>query len=168
MDDLEHFYKMRAGYQSRINLLKQRRALRGELPTAEAMELAQAERDLEILEADSRLLAPSPELVLQLGPDARLAVVEQQGKFILQKVDSALRTIDRQLAQIRDDSAEYRAAERQERHERQQQLERERQEEKRQRELEKQQEKRERMLEQRFIWTVLAMIIIAVLVLAFR
>lgn len=161
MDDLEHYYKMRDSYKTRIKLLKERKALRGELSTADALELAQAERDLEVLEADSRTLAPSPELVAQLGPDARLAVLEQQNKFIVKKVDDAFSSLNQQLAQIRDGSAEYRTAEREERREYRALQERQRQEE-------KQQEKRERMLEQRFMWMVLAMIIIAVLVLAFR
>lgn len=111
MEDLEHLWKLRAGYQTRIRLLELTEARLGTLPTGQAMELLQARRDLEIVEAQLHTLPPSEALTKASGPDVRLAVVEYQLKGLSDTLNTAMRTIDGKLAEIRDTSMEWRATE---------------------------------------------------------
>lgn len=112
MEDLEHLWKLRDGYRRRIALLTEIKAERGELSTGQTIELQQAQRDLEIVEAQIQNGPPSPRLAANSGPDVRIAVVEFQVKAFGQKLDDALASLNGQLAQIRDSAKEWREAER--------------------------------------------------------
>ena len=112
MEDLEHLWKLRDEYRARIKLLKLQQARYGMLPTGQTIELQQAERDLEIVEAQLHTLPPSEALTKASGPDVRLAVVEYQLKGLSDTLNTAMRTIDGQLVEIRDTAIEWRAAER--------------------------------------------------------
>lgn len=112
MEDLEYLWKLRDEYKARINLLKLQEARYGTLPTGQAIELQQAQRDLEIVEAQLHTLPPSAALTKASGPDVRLAVVEYQIKALSDTLNTAMRTIDGQLAEIRDTAIDWRATER--------------------------------------------------------
>lgn len=91
-EDLRHLWDLRTSYLERIRLLEARQARRGELSSGDALELAQARRDKEAVEASLQLVPPSQEVNDAIGYDGRLAVVEYQIKALSQMFDEGMRS----------------------------------------------------------------------------
>lgn len=107
MDDAEiqHLLELREGYQARIRILQQRRARRGELSSGDALELQQAERDLELVSAQLQSTPPSPHLA-ELIPEARFAVMEVQMKAMNDRLNDGLTFINMRFEEFIELQAE--------------------------------------------------------------
>ena len=75
-EELQHLLELRSAYVERIHVLEERQARRGELPTTEAIDLIQARRDLEGVEARLQTVPLSRDARQAIGRDAHTIILE--------------------------------------------------------------------------------------------
>ena len=92
---------MRSGYQERIRLLEERQARRGELPSGEALELAQARRDVEAVEARLQTTPISQDVWRAIGLDAHTIILEYRVKVVEDKLHDGLLTLNNAIGDVR-------------------------------------------------------------------
>lgn len=109
-EELQHLLVMRAGYLERIHLLEARQARRGELPSGEALELGQAQRDLEGVEARLQTVPFSREARQAIGPHAQIIILEFRVKALEDKLHDGLLSLERKLTEMQGEGQERRQA----------------------------------------------------------
>lgn len=109
-EELQHLLTMRAGYLERIRLLEARQARRGELPSGEALELGQAQRDLEGVEARLQTVPVSREARQAIGPHAQIIILEFRVKALEDKLHDGLLSLERKLTEMQGEGQERRQA----------------------------------------------------------
>ncbi len=92
---------MRAGYVERIQLLEERQARRGDLPSGDALELAQARRDLEGVEARLQTVPLSRDARQAIGHDAHTIILEYRVKVVEDKLHDGLLTLNNAIGDVR-------------------------------------------------------------------
>jgi len=92
---------MRAGYVERIQLLEERQARRGDLPSGDALELAQARRDLEGVEARLQTVPLSRDVRQAIGRDAHTIILEYRVKVVEDKLHDGLLTLNNAIGDVR-------------------------------------------------------------------
>lgn len=98
---MQHLLAMRAGYVERIQLLEERQARRGDLPSGDALELAQARRDLEGVEARLQTVPLSRDVRQAIGRDAHTIILEYRVKVVEDKLNDGLLALNTAINQVR-------------------------------------------------------------------
>lgn len=98
---MQHLLAMRAGYVERIQLLEERQARRGDLPSGDALELAQARRDLEGVEARLQTVPLSRDARQAIGRDAHTIILEYRVKVVEDKLHDGLLTLNNAIGDVR-------------------------------------------------------------------
>lgn len=98
---MQHLLAMRAGYVERIQLLEERQARRGDLPSGDALELAQARRDLEGVEARLQTVPLSRDARQAIGHDAHTIILEYRVKVVEDKLHDGLLTLNNAIGDVR-------------------------------------------------------------------
>lgn len=98
---MQHLLAMRAGYVERIQLLEERQARRGDLPSGDALELAQARRDLEGVEARLQTVPLSRDVRQAIGHDAHTIILEYRVKVVEDKLHDGLLTLNNAIGDVR-------------------------------------------------------------------
>ena len=107
-EELQHLLTLRAAYIARIQLLEERQARRGELPSGEALELNQAQRDLEGIEARLQTVPVSREARQAIGPHAQIIILEFRVKALEDKLHDGLLSLERKLTEMQGEGQERR------------------------------------------------------------
>lgn len=123
-DDVEiaHLWALRDATRRRRFALEEQAAHYGPgAPPHIPIELAQARTDEELIEARLRAVAvePSAAVGAQIGTEGRIVILEHKHAMRSKMVDDALYQFRQELATIREEAHDWRAAERQQREERQ-------------------------------------------------
>ena len=119
-EEIAHLWALRDATRRRRLVLEEQAASYGVgVPSHITIDLAQARKDEELIEAKLQTIEPSPKVAAQIGVAGRITILEHKHTMQGERVDSALLQFREQLTIIRDESREYRAAERQAREERQ-------------------------------------------------
>lgn len=119
MDDEQtrHLQERRNILQHRLRLLEVRRDRQGsETPPDILMEIEGTQRDLRLIEAQLRLPPISPEIAEAVGPAGQFLALDYAIKGLRQRMDDAIAQLGEQIGEVREESREWRANERSERH----------------------------------------------------
>ena len=100
-EELQHLLELRSAYVERIHVLEERQARRGELPTAEAIDLIQARRDLEGVEARLQTVPLSRDARQAIGRDAHTIILEYRVKVVEDKLHDGLLTLNNAIGDVR-------------------------------------------------------------------
>ncbi len=101
-EELEHLLTLRAKYLDRIRILEERRAEMGPaFPSSMEIELLQARRDLEAVEARMQTVPISRDLRQLIGRDAQIIVLEFRVKAIEDKLHDGMLALNSSIDQVR-------------------------------------------------------------------
>ena len=101
-EELEHLVGLREKYLDRIRVLEERKAEMGPaLPSSMEIELLQARRDLEAVEARMQTVPISRDLRQVIGRDAQIIVLEFRVKAVEDKLHDGLLALNMAINEVR-------------------------------------------------------------------
>ena len=101
-EELEHLLGLREKYLDRIRVLEERKAEMGPaLPSSMEIELLQARRDLEAVEARMQTVPISRDLRQVIGRDAQIIVLEFRVKALEDKFHDGMLALNNTINEVR-------------------------------------------------------------------
>ena len=102
-EELQHLLALRTKYLDRIQILEERKAEMGPaMPSSMEIELLQARRDLEAVEARMQTVPISRDLRQVIGRDAAVIVLEYRVKAIEDKLHDGMMALNSAINQVRE------------------------------------------------------------------
>ena len=108
-DRVTQLLKLRKSYSDRIDILELNRATMGpSWPTAQQLELEQAQRDRDLADAELHLLSPSADVRATTSDEARWLLVEWRFQVLTKQVQTALKQFERRIVEYQIADAQAR------------------------------------------------------------